>query len=130
MFRWLEHTGEAELAIEAPTAEAVFVDALLALRELIGAGEHGGRVTRRVTASGVDRPTLLADWLSELVFLAETEGFVADRVVALHLGEGNLAATVSGHLASPPHLVKAVTYHRLTLEQAGSEWKATVVLDV
>ena len=130
MFSWLEHVGEVELAIDAPTAEGVFADALSALHELIGEGEHGARVTRGVTASAPDPAALLADWLSELVFLAETDGFVADRIDSLDLRRDGLRATVSGHLARPPHLVKAVTYHRLALEQADGAWRATVVLDV
>jgi len=130
MFRWLDHTGEAALAIEAPTQEAVFEDALAALQELIGVGERGMRETREVAASGPDRSALLAAWLAELAFLAESEGFVADRVERLSLSERNLAATVSGRLGSPPHLVKAVTYHGLTLEQTDSMWRAGVVLDV
>jgi SHS2 domain-containing protein len=129
MFRWLEHTGEAKLAIEAESEEQVFADALAALRDLIGDG-GGERVSRDVSATGADRAALLADWLSELAFLAETEGFVADRILRLELGEESLRAAVAGELGSPPHLVKAVTYNDLTFEGAEGAFRATVVLDV
>jgi SHS2 domain-containing protein len=38
--RWVEHTGELELQIDAPTEEAVFADALAAFAELVD--EEGG----------------------------------------------------------------------------------------
>jgi SHS2 domain-containing protein len=131
MYRWRSHTGEAELEIEAPSEEAVFRVALAALCELLAEDEAAGPpITREVTVHARDRPSLLADWLAELAFLAETESFVPDSVEALELGDGWLRATVSGHRANPPHLVKAVTYHGLSLAPRGGSWYATVVLDV
>ena len=131
MYRWLSHTGEAELEIEAPSEEAVFREALAALRDLLADGEATGPpVARDVAVQARDRPSLLADWLAELAFLSETEGFVPDRVEALELGDSWLRATVSGHRGNPPHLVKAVTYHGLSLAPKGRGWHATVVLDV
>jgi SHS2 domain-containing protein len=130
MFRWVDHTGEVELAIEAASREGVFADALAALSELLGGSEQDAPAMRTLSASGPDLAALLADWLSELVFLAETEGFVATRVDRLALLEHGLTADVAGNLASPPHLVKAVTYHGLTFEHRDDLWRATVVLDV
>ena len=101
MYRWLNHTGEAELAIEAATEEDVFREAAAGLRELLAAGGDGEPSTRSVTVDAADRPALLAEWLGELAFLAETEGFVADRVEALELEEARLRATVSGRTGQP-----------------------------
>ena len=131
MYRWLGHTAEASLEIEAAALEDVFGDVLEALRELLGDGEPGGEpLSREVTVEATDRPALLAEWLAELVFLAEAEGFVPDRIDRLELGPERLHATVSGHLGSPRHLVKAVTYHGLTLAPSRTGWRATVVFDV
>jgi len=133
MYRWVGHTAELELHLEAPTEAEVFREALAALGELLAerSGDEGAEATsHEVTASAPDRPTLLAEWLSELVFLAETEGFVPERVDALELSGDELEATVSGVRADPPHLVKAVTYHRLEMREGDEGWKARVVLDV
>jgi SHS2 domain-containing protein len=46
------------------------------------------------------------------------------------VGGGGLAARVHGTVGDPPHVVKAVTYHRLAFEPRGDAWHATVVLDV
>lgn len=129
MYRWVDHTAEVELAIEAPTERDVFCDALAALGELLGVDGDGGE-TRSVALSAPDRPALLAAWLEELVFLAESEGFEPLGVESLELHGDSLQATVSGRLGDPPPLVKAVTYHRLVFEPCDSGYCATVILDV
>jgi SHS2 domain-containing protein len=127
--RWVDHTAEVELEIEAASECEVFADALAALAELLGArGESDER--RVVSTSAPDRPALLAAWLEELVFLAETEGFEALVLESLELTEGALEATVTGRRGEPPPLVKAVTYHRLAFGRTGAGYRARVVLDV
>ena len=130
MYRWAEHTGELELSIEAKSAAGAFEDALAALGELLGEDGGGEPASRQVSASAPDRPTLLAEWLSELAYLAESEGFVPVHTARLELGPQAIEATVEGRLGRPPHLVKAVTYHRLTLDVRDGVWRGTVVIDV
>jgi SHS2 domain-containing protein len=130
VFRWVDHTAELELEIEAPSEEAVFSEALAALAELVS-DAGGPPVTREVQVAADDRALLLVEWLSELVYLSELEELVPERIAALELTEGRLRATVQGHRGRPRHLVKAVTIHRLELsgdDDAG--WRARVVLDV
>jgi SHS2 domain-containing protein len=128
-YGWAEHVGELELWVEAPTREAVFADALQALAELLG-GVRPPAERRQIALQGEELAVLLADWLGELAFLAETEGFVPASVEQLELPAGGLRATVGGDRAAPPHLVKAVTYHRLSFEPHRGGWRAVAVLDV
>ncbi|MDQ3890200.1 MAG: archease [Actinomycetota bacterium] len=130
MYRWGEHTGELELEIEAAREEDVFRDALAALAELLDEDGGGEVQTYDVDVASRDRPALLADWLTELVFLAETEEFVPAAVTALELAGSRLRATVSGRRGHPRHLVKAVTYHGLRFATVNDRWRAHVVLDV
>jgi SHS2 domain-containing protein len=168
VYRWVDHTAEVELAIEAGGEREVFAEALSALAELLGVddrargdagaggaddagardragGGSGDRAggggngdgadgredqRREVCAQAPDRPALLAAWLEELVFLAETEGFVATRIVDLALTADRVDATVAGFVGNPPPLVKAITYHRLRFDRHGSGYIAGVVLDV
>ena len=132
MYRWDEHTSELELELRAPTPEEVYGAAVAALAELLDAGEplDGGEEHRQLAVEAPDRARLLAELLSELAFLAESEQFVPQRLEQVHAGPGRLATTVRGRTGEPPHLVKAVTYHRLAFEPDGDGWRATVVLDV
>lgn len=131
MHRWVEHTSELELAIDARSERDAFVDALNALGELLRSDRDPAPTARRQISVGApDRATLLAAWLEELLFLAESEGFVPSATEHLEVESGGLEATVLGALAQPPLLVKAVTYHRLTFEDTDGAYRATVVLDV
>jgi SHS2 domain-containing protein len=131
VYRWIEHTAELELAIDAPTREAVFEDALAAFAELTRDPAAGGEpATKTIALEAADQEALLADWLSELVFLAETEDFVPQRIDELVLREQSLEAVVRGRRGHPAPLVKAVTYHGLELREEADGWRASIVLDV
>lgn len=130
MYRWVEHTAEVELQIEDDSPEAVFTEALVAFGDLVADRPGGDPVSHRVRVTASDLPTLLAEWMNELVYLADTDGFVPERVDRLDLAEGALEAQISGRRNVTRSLVKAVTYHRLQLRQADRHWRATVVLDV
>lgn len=132
-YRWVEHTGELELEVRAPTEEAVFAEALQALAELL-VEEDPSRpddpVRLDISLSGRDRALLLADWLDELVFRAETEGVVPAAIERLALNGGGLSATVGAARGTVRPLVKGITHHRLMFEGRGGVFIATVVLDV
>lgn len=144
MYRWAEHTGELELEIEAQAEDDVYRDALAAMAELLGGDGDGGTdpeshghaaasgppAVHDVVVEAADRPQLLAEFLSELAFLSEIERFVPAGIERLVADEGRLRARVRGRIGDPPHLVKAVTYHRLRFDAVDDGWRATAVLDV
>jgi protein archease len=133
-YRWVDHTAEIELEIEAAGEREVLEEALRALAELLGTDDFEPAAVqparRRLTAHAADRPALLAAWIEELAFLAESEGFVATELLDLELAPDGLDASVAGVLGEPPPLVKAVTYHRLAFEPRGEGYLARVILDV
>ena len=83
---------------------------MAALRELLGDGDDGQAdatgaqlVERAISLAAEDRPRLLAAWLGELAFLAETQGLVPEALSVLRLGEGVIDAKVRARLvASDP----------------------------
>ena len=129
-YRWVEHTGEVELEIEAPTEEAVFSEALRALAELLGDGPREDRISSEIAVAGEERALLLVRWLEEFVYRAETENLVPEEVDRIELAERGLHAVVRCRRGTSRHLVKGVTYHRLAFEPAPGGFRARVVLDV
>ncbi len=129
MHEWLEHTSELELRVRADSAEGVVADATAALAEVLGEPE-GPPVAQRLAVVAGDPAGLLAAWLEEVVFLAEHEGLVPERAQGLELTRDELHGEVVARPGRPAHLVKAVTYHRLALEQDDDGWWGRVVLDV
>ena len=129
-YEWREHTAEIELVIDAPSEEAVFAQAADAFARLVELDAGGAPVAHDVAVDAADRAALLVAWLDELVYLADIEGFVADRVEGLRIRAGGLDATLVGRRTTVDPLVKAATYHRLVFEREKGRWHARVVLDV
>src|SRR5919201_2200094 len=131
-YGWGEHTGELELWVTAASEPEVFEEALRAVAELLGGEEveAGAAESRLVAIEGGDHARLLAGWIEELAFLAETEAFVPERAEELRLAPAGVSARIVGRTGSPPHLIKAVTLHRLAFERDNDGWRARVVLDV
>jgi SHS2 domain-containing protein len=129
-YRWVDHTAELELEVDAGTEALVFREAAAALSELLDDGAGGQDVVIDLELDGDDRALLLADWLDELVYLAETDGVVLDTVEGLALGDHGLRATIRGHRGRRQRLVKGITHHRLSFERRGRGFRAVVVIDV
>jgi SHS2 domain-containing protein len=83
-------------------------------------------------------PALMHDYLSEVLFLFETEGLVFrdfDVSVEQKGAVYTLSATLSGEkFNKKKHIVltdiKAVTYHDLKVEKIGGNWVAEVLCDI
>ncbi len=129
MHEWQSHTGEAQLHIVADTEEEVFGEAVDALGRLVELDRGGEPAQRQLWVQAPDRASLLVELLGELVFLADTEGFVGDRA-EIRLEDNRLEARIDGRLTRVDPLVKAATYHDLRFERNGEVWDARVVLDV
>jgi SHS2 domain-containing protein len=130
VYRWIEHTAELQLEIEASDEQTVFADALSALAELLEDEGDGPPELRTLELEAPDRAELLAGWLDELVYLADAEGFVSEALVEFKLRGQRLEAAVRGYLGNPRPLVKAVTRHDLAFGEEVGHWYARVVLDV
>ena len=132
--RFEEHTGEVRLALTASSLEELFAEAGRALAELtLGAlpASTTPGPEQRISVRARDRAALLVEWLNELIFRSETSKQVFTRLRVEWVGANEMQAVVAG--VSPETLrtqVKAATLHRLSLENRGGAWQASVVLDV
>jgi SHS2 domain-containing protein len=131
--RFVEHTGELELCIEAKDLASLLEEAARALAEIM-AEDAGGAPTHppeHVELAASDREALLVDWLNELVYRADVEKCVYRDVHVERANDRHLEATVRGREpTSPRTAVKAATWHRLRVRDTDAGLEATVVLDV
>lgn len=130
MYHWQRRASELELAIEDRSIETIFVEALMALGDELSEIRGGEAVTHEIELSASDQPALLGAWVNELVRLAETDGFIPERVLSLELGANRLAAVVGGQRSLPAGAIKAVAYDRLQIEPIDGAWLARVVLSL
>ena len=130
MYRFVDHTAELGVELEAESRPALFQEALLALRELLGDEEAEEAVVFDVAVEAPDAAALLVAWLEELLYLAETEGLLPERAAGVDVTATALRARVEGRRGAPRPLVKAVTYHDLELRRTDRGWRARITLDV
>ena len=136
--RWGSFPTTADVGIWAtgPTDAALFEALGLGLFALMtDLGRVRPRTERAVSASGSDPPSLVVAYLSELLLLQQTEGFLARDIRARPVGEPPTAivASVTGEVFDPGRHsarteVKAVTLHELTIDFALG--RARVIVDI
>lgn len=135
-FRILEHTADVGFEAFGGTREEVFANAALALTDLmvdlkaIQASEETPLEVR-----GPDPESVLVNWLSEILYLFDAEGWVFRDFRVTRLGNDSLSALAQGEKFQPSRhhvkvLVKAVTYHQLALEETPRGWRAQVYVDI
>ena len=129
----IDHTSEVQLRIRATSLGGLLAEAGRALAELqLRGGEPGtAAASRRLHVTAPDRERLLVDWLNELIFLAETERWVATGFEIERADAESVDARASGvEVARVPGLVKAATMHGLRVAEGDGWWEGEVILDV
>ena len=133
VYRFVDHTAELEVELEAGSPEGVLEEALKAFAELVAEPEDeratAEPVERPVKLVASDLPSLLAAWLDELLFLADAERLVPESA-ELSVSDSTATGLVRARPGEPRPLVKAVTLHRLRFRREDGVWRARVVLDV
>lgn len=131
-----EHQADVGLEVRAARGAELFAEAGLAYFSLVcdlGAVEERETYELRGEASGVEE--LLVDWLNDLVFLFEGRGAVCRRIELPEWSGTSYAAVLHGEPAVAGRhrlrsIVKAATYHGVSVRFNGSGWRARVILDV
>jgi len=134
-FEIVEHTADVGLIAYGDTREALFANAALGMFSIIGnPAKVSPREPRPIRAEGDDGETLLAAFLTELLYVFDTEHWMVHGVEVADLSETEVRATARGEPASPDHdlttEIKAVTHHGLSVRREGGTWRATVLFDI
>lgn len=138
-FKFVEHTADMGVEIEATSFEELLSEALMALTDTLTEVERVElELELPVDLVAPSREDLLVEWLTELVYLFETESVLlrqTDLEVEREGGGWRLRGTLRGEHYDPERhgikrLIKAVTYHQLTVRSSRSGWSAHVILDI
>ena len=133
-YRELEHTGDLAIEVTAATREELFAHSLVAMARLmveedgIAAAEH-----REIRCDAGDNADTIRDLLAAALNLFLIDGFIW-RAAEVAIRDGEVVAALAGEqYDSRRHQlleeIKAVTYHRLAVEEIGDAWRATIVFD-
>jgi SHS2 domain-containing protein len=135
-FEILEHPADVGFLAHGRSLEELFANAALAMMSLgweLDAVEE--RESREIEATGEDTETLLYDWLSAILAVADAERMVFRRFEVSELGEGRARGVAWGEpFDNSRHqaltYIKAVTFHQFEVRETGQGWTARVYVDV
>ena len=135
-FRVLSHTADTGIEASADTLSALIEQLATGMFALIAPIQPSA--AERWHTVDVQSPTvedLVVDTLSELVYLAEVEDVVfcafraeaSSEALKVSMSAGGVPTTAV-EASGPP--IKAVTYHRLLVEEREDGWHGRVYFDV
>jgi len=131
----IDISGDVGLKIRGKTLEELFEHAATGLISLMTDPLKIKETEQREISIKVETSeNTLVQWLNELIFLFDTYGFTGKAFHVSFVGD-TFRAGVSGGTFDPERdgqrlLIKAATYHNLSLTRITDCWEATVIFDI
>jgi SHS2 domain-containing protein len=135
-FEILDHTADTGFRAWGNTLEELFANCARAMLSISAdtSAVHA-RVEKDIEVEGEDYETLLVNWLSEILYLFDTNAFAPNDFRVDEVTPTRLKARLAGEPRDPQRhpwtlIIKAVTYYELRVEQRAGRWEAQVFLDI
>lgn len=134
-FELLEHPADVGFRAHGRTLAELFGKCAAALLSIIlDASEAGEAAVWQLSVEGIDRESLLVNWLNEVLYYVDAKRIVFARM-EVEVGSNDVYAVCHGEpfdIERHPTrvLVKAVTYHQLRIFESDAGWTAEVFVDV
>jgi SHS2 domain-containing protein len=130
----VSHTADVKIRATAPTLETLFSEACAALMQVLYGPDRKGGEKRRITMDAEDHESLLRDFLSEVLFIAEVDGLVFSGA-EIHIEGFHLTALMDGepfdrrrHALGTE--VKGISYSGLAITRDANGYMLDIVFDV
>ena len=133
-FEEISHTADVKIRARAPTLEALFSETFNALMQVMYGANRRGGILREIRIESPDNESLLADFLSEVLFLSEVEGlvFLSARI---SINGSRLTAELTGEPFDPVRHsggseVKGISYSGLSITHDANGYMLDIIFDV
>ena len=133
-FEILEHKADLKIKVFGKTKEELFENAMVGMLKAAKYESTKQLTTKQLTIKikSMDLPSLLVDFLSEILYLVETKKMVFEKVEFKKFKENEIEAILIGKpLRRMGVHIKGVTYHDLDIHQEKDKtWQATILFDI
>jgi SHS2 domain-containing protein len=130
----VSHTADVKIRATAPTLELLFSEALASLMQVLYGPDRKGGTKREITLDADDHESLLKDFLSEVLFIAEVDGMVFSgaeiRITGNHLVADLDGESFDRRRHALGTEVKGISYSGLAITQDANGYKLDIVFDV
>jgi len=130
-FEILEHRADLKIKIFGKTKEELFLNALLAMEEFLQPKKKEKETEREIKIASLDFSSLLVDFLSEALYLIQTNKEVYNKIEFKKFSNTEIEAKIFGQkVESFAEDIKGVTYHDLKIKKETKGWEAIVLFDI
>ena len=135
-YETFDHTADLGIRIFGRSYEEVMTNAAYALFDLLTDLDRVQEAfAYSICVEAADPGELLVCWLSELLFLFESQGTLFKRFQFSHLSQRSLQAVAHGEIFTPSRHefkteIKAVTYHQAVVRENDGRWEGRVIFDI
>ena len=135
-FQFIDHTADIGVIIFGESLAELFQHAAQSFFSVLTDVKNIQETASRnlsLDAPGLDE--LLVSWLNEFLFLFETQGLLFSRFDIKNLSKERLEATVWGEKYTPEkhpikRIIKAITFHQLTITEQNGRWQTQIIYDI
>jgi SHS2 domain-containing protein len=133
-FEEIPHTADVKIRARAATPELLFSEAFEALMQVVFGKNRSSEQKRVIEVNSTDLESLLADFLSEVLFISEVEGMVFCHADIKIIGTV-LTAELYGEPFDPARHsegteVKGISYSGLSIRQDENGYILDIIFDV
>ncbi|MBM4287828.1 MAG: archease [Deltaproteobacteria bacterium] len=135
-FRSLAHTADVGFKLWGETVADIFIQGAQSLYSLMTDRRRlRARQVQEVAVEAPDQEALLVEWLNYLLYLYDTQGFLARQIEIEEISPTRLHARLQGDTFDPRRHevktgVKAATYHQLAIRPTPEGWEGHVIFDL
>lgn len=132
-YQILDHKADLKIKVFGKTKKELFENAMLAMFKNAGyEPEKNGRTKKRkIKILAVDLPSLLVDFLNELLYLVETKKLVFTKVKFQKFEDRKIEAVLSGKkLKKTGTHIKGATYYELKIFYKNGKWQTVLLFDI
>jgi len=133
-YQILEHKADLKIKVFGKTKEELFENAMVGM---LKAAKYQKKLKSqnskvKIKIKSMDLPSLLVDFLSEILYLVETKKIVFEKIEFKKFKENEIEAILIGKpLKRMGVHIKGVTYHDLDIHQEKDKtWQATILFDI
>ncbi|OGZ19005.1 MAG: hypothetical protein A2175_01610 [Candidatus Nealsonbacteria bacterium RBG_13_42_11] len=130
----LEHKADLKIRIFGATKEELFKNALLGMTESMKpeTKKPEEETKRQIKIESTDSAALLVDFLSEVLYLSQTNREAYSKVQFKKFSDNQIEGELFGQKVERfGEDIKAVTHHNLDIHQKKDKtWEATILFDV
>ena len=130
---FLDHTADAKFQAFGNSLEEAFINAGIGMFELLTSDKVQPKIKHKIKIESSSKEALLFDFLDELIFLLDTEGFIASEIEMFEILTSNagfiIQTTVKGDYFKKYDVhcdIKAVTYNEMVIDEEYNQSKSKI----